>query len=186
MRRFKLFIGCTLLTLAIESPVVAASPVTIHYGQVIGIEVTTRESAMARNMLIGSLVGWAVLGDSSGAISGAVAGFALTSLVENDKRVFAYTMSFADGTQETVAVERPDLSIGHCAALERDGNHVNLRPVSAVHCDDDSKIHDEDEPGGEHRMSAAEKCSEARRVLTGEQSGADIQVALRNMRAFCD
>lgn len=175
-----------MLTLGIESPVMAATPVTIHYGQVIGVEVTTKESAMSRNMLIGSLVGWAVKGNSSGAIGGAVAGFALTSLIENDKRVFAYTLSFADGTRETVAVERPDLSIGHCAALEREGNHVNLRPVSAVHCNDDSKTHDNDEPGGEHRMSAAEKCSEARKVLTAEQSGADIQAALRNMRAFCD
>ena len=78
-------------------PLYAASPLTIEYGHVTGIEVTTKESAMARNMLIGSLVGWAVDGSSSGAWSGAVAGFAITSLVENDKRVFAYTLSFPAG-----------------------------------------------------------------------------------------
>ena len=33
---------------------------TIHYGYVTGVEVTTKESAMARNMLIGSLVGLAI------------------------------------------------------------------------------------------------------------------------------
>ncbi len=179
-------VSVLLLVVCSTSSLFASTPLTIHYGHVVGVEVTTKESAMARNMLIGSLVGWAVKGNSSGAISGAVAGFAITSLVENDKRVFAYTVSFADGTRETVAVDRPDLSIGHCAALERDGDHVNLRPVSAVHCEDDSKMNDDDEPGGEHRLTAAEKCSAARKTLTAGEPGADIQAALRNMRAYCD
>ena len=179
-------VSVLLLVVCSTSSLFASTPLTIHYGQVVGVEVTTKESAMARNMLIGSLVGWAVKGNSSGAISGAVAGFAITSLVENDKRVFAYTVSFLDGTRETVAVDRPDLSIGHCAALERDGDHVNLRPVSAVHCEDDSKMNDADEPGGEHRLTAAEKCSAARETLTNGEPGADIQAALRNMRAYCD
>jgi hypothetical protein len=179
-------VSVLLLIVCSTSSVFASTPLTIHYGHVVGVEVTTKESAMARNMLIGSLVGWAVKGNSSGAISGAVAGFAITSLVENDKRVFAYTVNFADGTQETVAVDRPDLSIGHCAALERDGDHVNLRPVSAVHCEDESKMNDADEPGGEHRLTAAEKCSAARKTLTSGEPGADIQAALRNMRAYCD
>ena len=178
-------VSVLLLVVCSTSSLFASTPLTIHYGHVVGVEVT-KESAMARNMLIGSLVGWAVKGNSSGAISGTVAGFAITSLVENDKRVFAYTVNFADGTQETVAVDRPDLSIGHCAALERDGDHVNLRPVSAVHCEDESKMNDADEPGGEHRLTAAEKCSAARKTLTSGEPGADIRAALRNMRAYCD
>lgn len=179
-------VSALVLIVCCTSILYAATPLTIHYGHVVGIEVTNKESAMARNMLIGSLVGWAVKGNSSGAISGAVAGFAITSLVENDKRVFAYTVSFADGSQETVAVDRPDLSIGHCAALERDGGHVNLRPVSAVHCDDDSMTNDADKPGGEHRLTAAQKCSAARKTLTTGEPDADIQSALRSMRAYCD
>jgi hypothetical protein len=167
-------------------PLYAASPVTIEYGHVTGIEVTTKESAMARNMLIGSLVGWAVDGGSSGAWTGAVAGFAITSLVENDKRVFAYTLSFPDGSAKTIAVDRPDVSIGHCAALELQGEHVNLRPVSAVHCEDDSFRNETDEPGGEHRQTAAEKCSDARNVLAEGGENSDVQAALRNMRAYCD
>jgi hypothetical protein len=167
-------------------PLLAASPLTIEYGHVTGIEVTTKESAMARNMLIGSLVGWAVDGSSSGAWGGAVAGFAITSLVENDKRVFAYTLSFPDGSAKTIAVDRPDVSIGHCAALEQQGEHVNLRPVSAVHCEDDSFKNNADEPGGEHRQTAAEKCSAARKMLAEGEEGLDVQAALRKMRAYCD
>ena len=167
-------------------PLFASAPVTIEYGHVAGIEVTTKESAMARNMLIGSLVGWAVDGGSSGAWTGAVAGFAITSLAENDKRIFAYTLNFPDGSAKTVAVDRPDVSIGHCAALELQGEHVNLRPVSAVHCEDDSFKNETDEPGGEHRQTAAEKCSDARNVLAEGGENSDVQAALRNMRAYCD
>jgi hypothetical protein len=164
----------------------AATPVSIEYGHVTGVEVTTKKSAMARNMLLGSLVGWAVDGSSSGFWTGAVAGFAITSLVENDKRVFAYTVNFPNGRTETVAVDRPDLSIGHCAALERQDAHVNLRPVSAIHCEDASFGNDADEPGGEHRQAAAEKCSDARKKLAEGGESMDVQTALRNMRAYCD
>lgn len=178
-------IAFALLGMTLQ-PLLASGPVTIDYGHVTGIEVTTKESAMARNMLIGSLVGWAVDGGSSGAWTGAVAGFAVTSLVENDKRVFAYTLQFSDGSSKNVAVDRPDVSIGHCAALERQGEHVNLRPVSAVHCEDDSFKNDADEPGGEHRQTAAEKCSDARKKLAEGGENLDVQAALRNMRAYCD
>jgi hypothetical protein len=176
---------CALIGVSLQ-PLFAAAPLTIEYGHVTGIEVTTKESAMARNMVIGSLVGWAVDGSSSGALSGAVAGFAITSLVENDKRVFAYTLNFPDGSAKTIAVDRPDVSIGHCAALEQQGEHVNLRPVSAVHCEDDTFKNDSDEHGGEHRQTAAEKCSEARKTLAEGGKNLDVQAALRNMRAYCD
>ena len=136
---------------------------TIEYGHVTAVEVTTRESAMARNMLIGGLVGLAIKDSFSGALGGATAGFVVTSIMENDKRVFAYTVQLDDNRYETVALTRPDVAIGHCAALERDAKHVNLRPVSAVHCD--SLEGDEESPGDEHRETAAEKCSAARTAL---------------------
>jgi hypothetical protein len=155
---------------------------TIEYGYVTGVEVTTKESAIARNMLIGSLVGLAVDTSVSGALSGATAGFVITSFVEGDKRVFAYTLKLPDDTLQEIAVDRPDLGIGHCAALEQHGKHVNLRPVSAVHCENP----DAEEPAGEHRLSAAEKCSQARAVLTEGGEGVDLKAALREMRAYCD
>jgi hypothetical protein len=127
-----------LLVLIVSHSDAESGSLTIHYGYVTGVEVTTKESAMARNMLIGSLVGLAIDDSFSGALSGATAGFVLTSIIEGDKRIFAYTLTLPDGAIETVAVDRPDLNIGHCAALERDGKHVNLRPVSAVHCESKS------------------------------------------------
>ena len=173
------------LILAVSSAIAEPTSLTIQYGYVTAVEVTTKESAIARNMLVGSLVGLAIDGGASGAITGATAGFVLTSLVEGDKRIFAYTLKFQDNSIEAVAVDRPDLNIGHCAALERHGKHVNLRPVSAVHCEIDS-VESSDHPADEHRLSAAEKCSDARSKLQEGGEGVDIRDALREMRAYCD
>ena len=183
MRKSSLFVA--LLVLTVPYSRAESQSVTIHYGYITGVEVTTKESAMARNMLIGSLVGLAIDDSFSGAVSGATAGFVLTSIIEGDKRVFAYTVKLSDDSFETIAVDRPDLNIGHCAALERHGKHVNLRPVSAVHCESD--ISDSaDHPAGEHRLSAAEKCSAARAVLEKGGESVDVREALREMRAYCD
>ena len=174
-----------LLVLTVSYTYADSESLTIQYGYITGVEVTTKESAMARNMLIGSLVGLAIDDSFSGAISGATAGFVVTSIVEGDKRIFAYTLKLPDDSSETVAVDRPDLNIGHCAALERDGRHANLRPVSAIHCESNS-VDSADHPAGEHRLSAAEKCSEARSVLKEGGEGVDVAAALREMRAYCD
>jgi hypothetical protein len=180
------FLVIVIFLMLAASPTHAQSnPLTIQYGFVNGVEVTTKESAMARNILIGSLLGLAIDDSTSGALKGATAGFVLTSFMEGDKRVFAYTIKFPDGSMETVAVDRPDLGIGHCAALERHGSHVNLRPVSAVHCED-SPSEVADDPGGEHRLSAAEKCSKARASLAAASEGAEVKNILREMRAYCD
>ena len=174
-----------LLVLTVTYTHADSGSLTIQYGYVTGVEVTTKESAMARNMLIGSLVGLAIDDSFSGALSGATAGFVLTSIIEGDKRIFAYTLKLPDDSFETIAVDRPDLNIGHCAALERDGKHVNLRPVSAVHCESNS-LDSAEHPAGEHRLSAAEKCSEARSILNEGGEGVDVAAALREMRAYCD
>ena len=173
------------LVLSVSYAQAESGSVTIQYGYVTGVEVTTKESAMARNMLIGSLVGLAIDDSFSGAMSGATAGFVLTSIIEGDKRIFAYTLKLPDDSFETIAVDRPDLNIGHCAALERHGKHVNLRPVSAVHCESDSSD-SADHPAGEHRLSAAEKCSAARSILEKGGESVDVREALREMRAYCD
>jgi len=181
----RIILFCFLLTLSVSYSNAESESLTIQYGYVTAVEVTTRESAMARNMLIGSLVGLAIDDSFSGAMSGATAGFVLTSIIEGDKRIFAYTLKLPNDSFETIAVDRPDLNIGHCAALERDGKHVNLRPVSAVHCESNS-LESADHPAGEHRQSAAEKCSAARSVLEKGGEGGDVREALREMRAYCD
>jgi hypothetical protein len=89
----RIILFCFLLVLTVSYSNAESESLTIHYGYVTGVEVTTRESAMARNMLIGSLVGLAIDDSFSGAMSGATAGFVLTSIIEGDKRIFAYTLT---------------------------------------------------------------------------------------------
>jgi len=157
------------------------TPLSVRYGQVTGIEVTTKESAMARNALIGGAIGVLIDDSFSGAIGGATAGFLVTAIVEGDRRVYLYSLALNDGGVVDVAVARPDLAIGHCAALEQDGSHNNLRPVSAVHCEKKGTEQHED-----HRLEIAQKCKTARDQLAAGGSAQDIDRALHDMRAYCD
>ena len=59
---------------------------SVRYGQITGIEVTTKESAVARNAIIGGVIGILVDDSFSGALGGATAGFLVTSIIEGDRR----------------------------------------------------------------------------------------------------
>ena len=154
---------------------------SLRYGQITGIEVTTKESAVARNAIIGGVIGVLVDDSLSGALGGATAGFLVTSIIEADRRVYLYTIRLSDGESIAIAVERPDLAIGHCAALEQDGKHNNLRPVSSVHCEKESTEEHQD-----HRLEIARKCKAARDQLSIGGSSQVIDQALHDMRAYCD
>jgi hypothetical protein len=161
---------------------VAAQPsLSVQYGQITGIEVTTKESAIARNALIGGAIGVVIDDSFSGALGGATAGFLITSIVEGDRRVYLYTLRMLDGQSTAIAIERPDLSIGHCAALEQDGKHSNLRPVSSVHCQKKST-----EEHQEHRLDIAQKCRDARDRLVAGGNAQAIDQALHDLRTYCD
>jgi hypothetical protein len=155
--------------------------ISVRYGQITGIEVTTKESAVARNAIIGGVIGVLVDDSFSGALGGATAGFLVTSIIEGDRRVYLYTIIMNDGASVAIAIERPDLAIGHCAALEQDGKHINLRPVSSVHCEKESTEQHED-----HRLEIARKCKIARDQLSVGGSSQAIDKALHDMRAYCD
>jgi hypothetical protein len=156
-------------------------PLSVRYGQITGIEVTTKESAVARNAIIGGVIGVIVDDSFSGALGGATAGFLVTSIIEGDRRVYLYTIRMSDDENVAVAIERPDLAIGHCAALEQDGKHNNLRPVSSVHCEKENSEQHQD-----HRLDIARKCKVARDQLSAGGSSQAIDQALHDMRAYCD
>ena len=155
--------------------------ISVRYGQITGIEVTTKESAVARNAIIGGVIGVIVDDSFSGALGGATAGFLVTSIIEADRRVYLYTIRMNDDERIAVAIDRPDLAIGHCAALEQDGKHSNLRPVSSVHCEQVSTEQHQD-----HRLEIAQKCKAARDQLSLGGNSQAIDRALHDMRAYCD
>jgi hypothetical protein len=171
---------CLALMAGSSKPVTAA-PITVRYGEVVGVEVSTRESAIARNAIIGGVIGVIVDDSFSGGMAGATAGFLVTSIIEGDRRVYLYTLRMSQGQLLPVAIERPDLAIGHCAALEQDGKHNNLRPVSSVHCNAENT---EEHHG--HRVEIALKCQQARESLVAGGTAQEIDRALHDLRAYCD
>ncbi len=182
MRDFAARLFLSLTTLLFVGQSFADEPsLSLRYGQITGIEVTTKESAVARNAIIGGVIGVLVDDSFSGALGGATAGFLVTSIIEADRRVYLYTIRLSDGEIIAIAVERPDLAIGHCTALEQDGKHNNLRPVSSVHCEKESTEEHQD-----HRLKIAGKCKAARDQLSVGGSSQVIDQALHDMRAYCD
>ena len=165
----------------IEVSLAAQPSLSVRYGQITGIEVTTKEAAVARNAIIGGVIGVAIDDSFSGALGGATAGFLITSIIEGDRRVYLYTMRMSDGESVSIAIERPDLAIGHCAALEQDGKHNNLRPVSSVHCERKTTEEHQD-----HRIDVALKCKDARDRLSSGGNAQAIDQALHDLRAYCD
>lgn len=176
----RLFLPLAAMLFAIPSFSEQTS-LSVRYGQITGIEVTTKESAVARNAIIGGVIGVIIDDSFSGALGGATAGFLVTSIIEADRRVYLYTMRMSDGESVAIAIERPDLAIGHCAALEQDGKHNNLRPVSSVHCEKENTEQHQD-----HRLEIAHKCKVARDQLSVGGSSQVIDQALHDMRAYCD
>ena len=165
----------------LSTNVVAQSSMSVRYGSITGVEVTTKASAVARNAIIGGVIGVAIGDSLSAALNGATAGFVITSILEGDRRVYLYTLSMEDDQTISVAIERPDLAIGHCAALEQEGKHANLRPVSSVHCLKENTDAHED-----HRLDVAQKCKAARQRLSVGGTAQEIDSALHDMRAYCD
>ncbi|WOJ92932.1 hypothetical protein R0135_14215 [Congregibacter variabilis] len=181
MRDLLLSLICVVSFVTLSTNVEAQSSMSVRYGSITGVEVTTKESAVARNAIIGGVIGAVVEDSFSGALGGATAGFAITSILEGDRRVYLYTLLMDDDQTMSVAIKRPDLAIGHCAALEQDGKHANLRPVSAVHCVKDNTDAHED-----HRLDIAQKCKAARQRLSTGGTAQEIDSALHDMRAYCD
>ncbi len=178
---FTTIVLCLSTILLIDSSLAAEDSISVRYGQITGIEVTTRESAVARNAILGGIIGVVVDDSFSGALGGATAGFAITSIIEGDRRVYLYALQMNDGQALSIAVERPDLAIGHCAALEQGGKHNNLRPVSSVHCQREGTTEHQD-----HRIEVALKCKDARDRLSAGGDPRAIDQALHDLRAYCD
>ena len=177
---FTLFVSFALSTHAKQATM------QIGYGKITAVEVTTKKSAAAAGTLAGAVVGLAIDNSISSVATGAATGFLVTSIIEGDRRVFVYTLEMNNGDNVSIAVARPDLSLGHCAALEQKGKHNNLRPVSSVHCLGNQQAGSNSIEQDNHRLSIAEKCHEARDLLSRGGSSTEIDAALRNLRTYCD
>ncbi|MEH6650247.1 MAG: hypothetical protein V7707_09510 [Motiliproteus sp.] len=202
-RFFTLFVA-VMLSIAAIPAFSAKADIALRYGYISAIEITTEKSAIARNSLLGGLVGIAVGDNTYAALHGAAAAFAITSIIEGDRRVFLYTVQFSDGESEgageehsestqglrkltqQIAVHHSGLSLGQCVALEQGNNHANLRPVSAVYCglNGHPALSGDDVEGRQQQL--AHSCKDARQQVRDADNDAAIDSALVTMRALCE
>ena len=178
-------IQCVALSLAAPYAL-TADKISISYGHVSAIEVTTQKSAIARNTLLGGLAGTAIGDNTAWAFHGAAAAFAITSIAEGDMRVFVYTVSFTDGASNDIAIPQAGLSVGQCVAWENNEKHINLRPVSAVYCQSPTHSTLGSEDVVSQQQSIAEACNKAIEKVHTAKNDDDIDQALIQMRALCE
>ncbi|MEH6557315.1 MAG: hypothetical protein V7708_05955 [Oceanicoccus sp.] len=186
---YKTFLVMTLLGLSVSATHVFATTgtkTTIKYGNISAIEVTTEKSAIARNTILGGLAGIAIDDNTAGAFQGASAAFAITSIVEGDRRVFLYTISLDKGISKNVAIHHSGLSVGQCVSLEQDDKHTNIRPVSAVYCQSPDHEALTSPNVVDRQQSIADACNKAIKAVHKAKNDTDIDKALIQMRALCE
>jgi len=158
---------------------------TIDYGTVTSVQVTTPDSTIARNAFIGGAIGLAIGHDLKGALDGGAAGFAITSAIEGDRRVYLYTLKVNKQTKK-ILIETGRLSEGECAAIETHGKHINLRGVSNSFCiNPNHKALSSADVVAQQKLQA-KACDLARREALTAKSDKDIDHALVKVRALCE
>lgn len=185
----RLFAVIQLLVLSISVLPVMAAPngdTSTSYGHISAIEVTTEKSAIARNSILGGLAGIAIGDNTASAFHGAAAAFAITSIIEGDRRVFLYTINLLKGGSKNIALHHSGLSVGECVAMEQGAKHTNLRAVSPVYCQ--SPDHKGLSSTGvvDLQQSTADACHDAINAAHNAKKDDDIDRALIQMRALCE
>ncbi|ARN74254.1 hypothetical protein [Oceanicoccus sagamiensis] len=170
------------------APTLAAkeTPAIIDYGHISAIEVTTEQSAIARNTVLGGLAGIAIGDNTAWAFHGAAAAFAITSIAEGDRRVFLYTVTFKGNSSKEIAIPQAGLAVGQCVAWEKNQQHINLRPVSAVYCQSPDHAALQSDAIKASQQSMAQACNKAIEKVHSAKSDSEIDQALIQMRALCE
>lgn len=169
-----------ILPLLIPSVTEAAS---IQYGNVTSVSVTTVEdddgmSGAAKGALLGGMIGPRRRGLNRGVIAGAAVGAAAD---DGDYEThYTYSVDFVDSSGSVqVRTEQGDIREGDCVSIEQ-GKHVNIRRVSAVHCE-----HQTSTPP-DHHTQAAKDCDQAKQELRMAETDEELENAVKKARVLCE
>jgi len=163
----------------------ASNKAEINYGNVSSVQVTTPDSKIAQSAIMGGVIGLALTHDISGTLGGATAGFAISSAMEGDRRVYLYTLDL-DNKPVKILIETGGISEGQCVAIETQGKHTNLRVVSSSFCQiPQHKALNSNEVIAQQK-SQAKACDKARRVVLTAKTDNEIDHALVKVRALCE
>lgn len=185
MNRFIQLVSIPILALLLSSKAFANDQHQISYGNVKSVLITTADSDILQNTIIGGALGMAIGNNTQATLDGAAAGFVITSLMEGDRRVFLYTIEVNEDIKK-IAMEEGGIGEGRCVAIETDNDHTNVRAVSSTFClQTDHKALSADEVI-EQQQAQARQCKEARKTVLTATTDDEIDHAMVKVRALCE
>lgn len=175
----------TTLSLVLSVNVLATEQHQISYGNVKSVLITTADSDILQNTIIGGALGMAIGNNTQATLDGAAAGFAISSIIEGDRRVFLYSID-VNGEMKKIAMEEGGIGEGRCVAIETDDNHTNVRAVSSTFCLQSGHQALSSKEVVEQQQSQAEQCKAARQAVLIATTNAEIDDAMVKVRALCE
>lgn len=169
-----------ILSISASATLNADTAVSIEYGRVIGEQTIPLESKEAGGAILGGLIGGLTGHHNQGAraLVGALAGGTVEHFATSGKTVEQYTVRLNNGGEVRISTEQRDIRRFDCVMVEQ-GAHANIRRVSSVHCEQDSK------PAA-HHVSAANDCAVAKKELADANTNDAINQAIRKVRVLCE
>lgn len=180
MKRTDLLIGLLLGTALVP---VAAFAASVQYGEVTAVSVSTYEdhdevSGAVKGGLLGKAIGPRRPGVDRGVIAGAAIGAAADD--PDIHTSYLYSVEFVDGSGALqIQTEQGNIRQGDCVSVEQ-GQHANIRPVSSVHCEQQTS-----EPPA-HHTNAAKECDMAKQELMAADTGEEVDIAVQKVRVLCE
>lgn len=177
-------------------PSQAAEPtdINITYGRITSSAPVDVESHTGKAALVGGLLGAAtsgMMGTGSAAgdiILGSAAGAATGGGIEywGEQRMKGTRFSIETTGAQTIHIisDQEGLDTGDCVAIEATPDHTNMRPVSAVYCEEHTSVQ-ADEHLNNAAQSTAAQCREAKMQLINAQSADAVASAKTRVRALC-
>ena len=173
------------ISLAFNFNVEAKKLHEIVYGNVASVSVTTAGSKILEGSIIGGALGLAIGDSALHTLNGAALGFAITSILEGDRRVFLYSID-VDGIEKKIAMQEGGIGEGRCVAIETQEKHTNIRAVSSVFCQHSGHQALTSAEVQTRQQSQANQCKEARERVLMAKNDKDIDHALVKVRALCE
>ncbi len=158
----------------------------LRYAEVERVERVPLPSAAPAGAVVGGFTGLVLSRNRSprsqvaGALGGAALGGLATRALEGDRRGWAYTLRYTDGSLSRFITEKGYLRTGDCVVVER-GQHANIRRVANTLCGGAPP-----DPEVERKLRLdADQCHAAKSELLGATTNEAIDVAARKVEILC-
>lgn len=160
--------------------------IRIRYGRVDTITAARLQSEAGSNAVLGGIIGAAATHDrrnrNRNVAAGALVGALLTKASENRHPMDEITVRLADGSEIKIIQDHIDgIRTGGCVSVE-EGQHTNVRGVSAEHCAV-GVVADADVTAQHEARAGA--CERAKEQLVDARTEEDFNFISRKIRMLC-